>query len=94
MRNLSIIATLLLVLSCDQKNTTSTSKNSSGTKEITLEDIWGNTFSIQRMNALNSMKGDFYTLLNRDENGISRVDKYQYKTLEKVDYRCGWETNW
>ena len=72
------------MLSCDQKNTTSTSKNSSGTKEITLEDIWGNTFSIQRMNALNSMKGDFYTLLNRDENGISRVDKYQYKTLEKV----------
>ena len=84
MRNLSIVATLLLVLSCDQKNTTSTSKNSLGTKEITLEDIWGNTFSIQRMNALNSMKGDFYTLLNRDENGISRVDKYQYKTLEKV----------
>ncbi|MBT5289078.1 MAG: S9 family peptidase, partial [Flavobacterium sp.] len=55
-----------------------------GTKKITLEDIWGATFSTNRMNALNSMNGDYYSLLNIDENGYSTVDKYSYTSLEKV----------
>lgn len=54
---------------------------------ITLEDIWVNgTFRTQYMNALNSMShGDFYTVLNYDrETKSTTVDKYSYKTLEKV----------
>ncbi len=60
--------------------------NQNQLKEITLEDIWSNyTFSPDRMNALNSMKGDYYTLLgfHRDTRSTS-VDKYDYHTLEKV----------
>jgi len=56
-------------------------------KNITLEDIWANnTFSVEYMNALNTMtQGDFYTVLNFDNNTRStRIDKYSYKTLEKV----------
>lgn len=53
--------------------------------DITLEEIWGGEFSTDRMNALNSMNGDFYSLLNyNDENQSSTVDKYSYETLEKV----------
>ena len=54
---------------------------------ITLEDIWANgTFRTQYMNALNSMShGDFYTVLNYNrETESTSVDKYSYKTLEKV----------
>lgn len=83
MKKLFFIATVLLFIGCDQKTNT-TSNYTTGTKEITLEDIWGGTFSTKRMNSLNSMKGDFYTLLNR-EDGISKVDKYSYQTLEKVE---------
>jgi dipeptidyl-peptidase-4 len=36
------------------------------------------------MNALNSMNGDYYSLLNRDENGFTTVDQYSYLNLEKV----------
>ncbi|MCF6214186.1 MAG: S9 family peptidase [Flavobacteriaceae bacterium] len=56
-------------------------------QQITLEDIWAKgTFRTQYMNALNSMShGDYYTVLNRDRNTQStRIDKYSYKTLEKV----------
>ncbi|WGH75358.1 S9 family peptidase [Tenacibaculum tangerinum] len=53
-------------------------------KDISLEDIWRNgTFRADYMNSLNSMNGDFYSLLN-NENGSSTVDKYSYETLEKV----------
>ena len=53
-------------------------------KDITLEDIWKKgTFRAEYMNALNSMNGDYYSLLNYN-NGSSSVDKYNYKTLEKV----------
>lgn len=53
-------------------------------KDITLEDIWVNgTFRAEYMNSLNSMNGDYYSLLNYN-NGSSSVDKYSYKTLEKV----------
>lgn len=85
MKNLFIVATLILFLSCDQKTTSSTSNINTGTKEITLEEIWGGAFRTEGMNALNSMKGDYYTLLNRDNEGNSVVDKYSYKTLEKVE---------
>lgn len=54
-------------------------------KDISLEDIWRKgTFRADYMNSLNSMNGDFYSLLNT-ENGNSTVDKYSYKTLEKVE---------
>ncbi|WBX70790.1 S9 family peptidase [Tenacibaculum retecalamus] len=53
-------------------------------KDISLEDIWKKgTFRADYMNSLNSMNGDFYSLLNYN-NGSSSVDKYDYKTLEKV----------
>jgi len=85
MKKLFILATLILFLSCDQKTTSSTSNINTGTKEITLEEIWGGAFRTEGMNALNSMKGDYYTLLNRDNEGNSVVNKYSYKTLEKVE---------
>lgn len=56
-------------------------------QDITLEDIWAQgTFRAQYMNALNSMShGDYYTILNYDRDTKSTtVDKYSYKTLEKV----------
>ncbi len=84
MKKLFIIATTLLFIGCDQKTNT-TSQYTTGTKEITLEDIWGGAFSTNRMNSLNSMNGDYYTLLNRDSTGVSMVDKYSYQTLEKVE---------
>ena len=54
-------------------------------KDISLEEIWNGAFRTERMNELNSMNGDFYTLLNfnRDTRSTS-VDKYSYETLEKV----------
>ena len=55
-------------------------------KDIALEEIWNGSFSIERMNSLNSMNGDFYSLLNFDRNTKSTtVDKYSYATLEKVE---------
>ncbi|MEQ6123079.1 S9 family peptidase [Pseudotenacibaculum sp. MALMAid0570] len=83
MKKLFILAAILLLISCDQNKTSSTQYNT-GTKEITLEEIWGGEFSTDRMNALNSMNGDYYSLLNTDSNGNSTVDQYSYKTLEKV----------
>lgn len=54
-------------------------------KEITLEDIWQGTFRGESMNSLNSMKGNFYSLLNYNRSsGNTSVDQYNYKTLEKV----------
>ncbi|MDV7187658.1 S9 family peptidase [Lutibacter sp. TH_r2] len=55
-------------------------------KDITLEEIWSGAFRTEGMNELNSMNGDYYTLLgfNRDTRSTS-VDKYSYKTLEKVE---------
>ena len=54
-------------------------------KEITLEDIWQGTFRGESMNSLNSMKGNYYSLLNYNRStGKTSVDQYNYKTLEKV----------
>ncbi|OGS74236.1 MAG: peptidase S9 [Flavobacteria bacterium RIFCSPLOWO2_12_FULL_35_11] len=55
-------------------------------KDIALEEIWNGSFSTEHMNSLNSMNGDFYSLLNFDRNTKSTtVDKYSYATLEKVE---------
>jgi len=57
-------------------------------KEITLEDIWSNgTFRAESLNSFHSMDiGDFYTILNFDRQSRSTsLDKYNYKTLEKVE---------
>ena len=55
-------------------------------KEITLEDIWANnTFQAASLEAFHSMKnGDYYTILNHNSYG-TYMDKYDYKTLEKVE---------
>ncbi len=84
MKKIFILAAISLFLSCDNTKTP-TAKIQTGTKEITVEEIWNGTFRTNRMNALNSMNGDFYSLLNRDrEAGTTTVDKYSYETLEKV----------
>jgi dipeptidyl-peptidase-4 len=83
MKKLFILAVITLLFSCEQP-TSNNSNKASRTKKITLEDIWGSTFSTNRMNALNSMNGDYYSLLNRDENGFTTVDQYSYLNLEKV----------
>lgn len=75
------IFTLITSINYSQQD----SKNTPGTKEITLEEIWDGTFSAKRMNSLNSMNGDFYSLLNRDKDRNTSVDKYSYATLEKVE---------
>ena len=84
MKKLFILAVITLLISCEQNNPSKNSNETLGTKKITLEDIWGATFPTNRMNALNSMNGDYYSLLNNDENGYSTVDKYSYTSLEKV----------
>ncbi|RCS26454.1 S9 family peptidase [Polaribacter sp. WD7] len=82
MKYLSYLAAVLLLISCS-KPSTSTTTYTTGSKEITLEEIWDGTFAPERMNALNSMNGDFYSLLNK-KGGNTTVDKYSYATLEKV----------
>jgi len=55
-------------------------------KNIALEEIWNGTFRAERMNSLNSMNSDFYTLQNFNrETRSTTVDKYSYATLEKVE---------
>ncbi|AUC14100.1 S9 family peptidase [Tenacibaculum sp. SZ-18] len=55
-------------------------------KEITLEEIWSGAFSADQMNALNSMNGDFYSVLNfNQETKSTSVDKYSYATQLKVE---------
>lgn len=58
---------------------------SAQTKQITLEDIWArSTFRPQGISSIRSMQdGEHYCILTR--NGI---DKYSYKTGEKVDCLC------
>ncbi|MCI2228997.1 S9 family peptidase [Polaribacter sp. MSW13] len=80
-----LLATILLLVSFNTISQT-TLKQNSNTKEITLEEIWNGTFYAERMNSLNSMNGDFYSLLNYDRQTRSTtVDKYSYKTLEKIE---------
>ncbi|CAL2090153.1 dipeptidyl-peptidase 4 [Tenacibaculum sp. 190524A05c] len=59
---------------------------SQGNKEITLEEIWSGAFRADRMNALNSMNGDFYSVLNFNrETRSTAVEKYSYATQQKVE---------
>ncbi|WP_026776751.1 S9 family peptidase [Polaribacter sp. Hel_I_88] len=85
MKNTIILGAILLMIGCTKNTSNSTSNELSDKKEITLEEIWDGTFSPEKMNALNSMNGDFYSLLNTDKNGVTTVDKYSYATLEKVE---------
>jgi dipeptidyl-peptidase-4 len=57
------------------------------TKKITVEDIYQGAFRTEGMQALRSMQnGKQYTILNRDRTtGTSQIDKYDYKTLAKVE---------
>ncbi|MCL7753979.1 S9 family peptidase [Polaribacter sp. Z022] len=85
MKQIYILATFIFFISC-KENTSTSSNYTTGSKEITLEKIWDGTFSAKRMNSLNSMNGDFYAVLNYDkETKSTTVDKYSYKTLEKVE---------
>lgn len=64
-----------------------TSLSSAQNKSITLEDLWkDDTFRTERLDALHSMNnGKQYSVLNLDrENGMTTIDVYDYKTLEKV----------
>jgi dipeptidyl-peptidase-4 len=56
------------------------------TKQITLEEIWGNEFRTNSLERLHSMKnGKQYTVLNYDRSRrASTVDVYDYNTSEKV----------
>ena len=84
MKHLYILAVIILITNCKITAQTN-SKPTSSTKEITLEKIWNGTFSAERMNSLNSMNGDFYAVLDYDRKSRTvSVDKYSYKTLEKV----------
>ncbi len=56
-------------------------------KKVTVEDIYTGTFSTQGLDVLRSMNnGKQYTVLNSDRSKkISYIDKYDYRTLEKVE---------
>lgn len=83
MKKIITLSVFLFLMAC-KENSTKTTDKPSGTKEIKLSEIWDGTFSPKTMNALDSMNGDFYSLLNTDDNGNTTVDKYSYATLEKV----------
>lgn len=57
------------------------------TKQISVEEIYGGAFQSESMQALRSMKnGKQYTILNQNRaNGSTSLDKYDYKTLAKVE---------
>jgi dipeptidyl-peptidase 4 len=85
MKNLFFLSAISLFINSSaiiQTNST----NTLTTKEIILKEIWNITFSPERMNSLNSMKGDYYAILNYNrELGAVTLDKYSYKTLKKVE---------
>ena len=84
MKKIFILVIISFFIGCKQTSK-KTSNLTSGTKKITLENIWDGTFTPESMNALNSMNGDFYAILNVDEETkATTVDTYSYKTLEKV----------
>ena len=55
-------------------------------KEITLEDIYGGTFSQDRLEALQSLNnGKEYVVLNQNrQTGTTSIDVYSYETGEKT----------
>jgi dipeptidyl-peptidase-4 len=85
MKHIPIFVAIILFINCKIIAQTN-SQYTSQTKEITLEEIWNGTFYAERMNSLNSMNGDFYAVLNYDRKTRTvSLDKYSYKTLEKVE---------
>ncbi|PQJ75976.1 S9 family peptidase [Polaribacter gangjinensis] len=81
---LMLVSFLLLTFETTKAQTNQTATKNA--KEISLTEIWNGTFSPERMNALNSMNGNFYSLLNYNpQTKESTVDKYSYETLEKVE---------
>ena len=85
MKHIPIFVAIILFINCKIIAQTN-SQYTSQTKEITLEQIWNGTFYAERMNSLNSMNGDFYAVLNYDRKTRTvSLDKYSYKTLEKVE---------
>lgn len=84
MRKLCLLAILGVLFTVHSQSTANNSAKK--IKEITLEEIWDGTFSPDYMNALNSMNGDFYSVLNVDDvSGATTVDKYSYLTQQKVE---------
>ncbi len=73
----------LLLFSLLVGNCVAQKQQATNHKQITLEDLWSKgTFRTQRLNSFHSMnKGDFYVVVN---NKGENLDKYSYKTLEKV----------
>lgn len=57
------------------------------TKQISVEEIYNGSFKSAGLEALRSMKnGKQYTLLNENQtSGNTSLDKYDYKTLTKVE---------
>ena len=73
-----LISTLFLTFVC---LTAATAQN----KQITVEEVYGDAFKTEGMDALRSMQnGKQYTILNTSD-GNSSIDKYDYATLEKVE---------
>ncbi len=56
-------------------------------KKITIEEIYQGAFRTSGLDVLRSMKsGEYYTILNNNSADKSTsIDKYDYKTLEKVE---------
>ncbi|MFX0558491.1 S9 family peptidase [Maribacter sp. CXY002] len=56
-------------------------------KQISIEEIYRGAFRTEGLDVLRSMNnGTQYTVLNSNRaNGTSTIDKYDYKTLEKVE---------
>ncbi|WP_394750289.1 S9 family peptidase [Spongiimicrobium salis] len=55
-------------------------------QQITIEEIYGNQFGTERLEALRSMNnGKHYTVLNREDRNVSAIDKYDYKTQQKIE---------
>ncbi len=85
MKHIPIFVAIILFINCKIIAQTN-SQYTSQTKEITIEEIWNGTFYAERMNSLNSMNGDFYAVLDYDRKTRTvSLDKYSYKTLEKVE---------
>ncbi len=86
MKRILFLLILISLLSCKtQQNLSAQSK--SKLQDITLEDIWQDgTFRTRYMNALHSMQGDYYTVLDFDRKTRSTaIDKYTYRDLQKVE---------
>ena len=83
MKKLFIFLVITFLLGCNQTDFKK-STHIIPSKEITIKDFLGGSFTPQKMNSLNSMNGDYYSLLNRDKNGNSTIDKYHYSSLKKV----------